>query len=64
MRALADRADQLIVMNSPQSHDLTATAVNDSSGPEDEAMAAALKSFGRSKKHFRKEKRSQQASKK
>jgi hypothetical protein len=27
-------------------------------------MAAALKSFGRSKKHFRKEKRSQQASKK
>jgi hypothetical protein len=44
LRAVADKADKLVVLHSPQLHDMVAAAVNKSGSDDEDATAAAVKS--------------------
>jgi hypothetical protein len=52
LSAAADKADKLVAIHSPQSHEVVAATVNVSDSEEEGAAAAAVKSGGRSGSYF------------
>jgi hypothetical protein len=57
MRAIADKADKLVALHSPQGHDIVAAAAADTGSDEEEATAAAAVKYSqRGSKKFSKKK--------
>jgi hypothetical protein len=54
LRAVANKADKLVALHSPQSHNMVAAAMNEPSSEEEDTTAAAVKSSNRGgRKQFR-----------
>jgi hypothetical protein len=54
MRAIADKADKLVALHSPQGHDLVAAAAADTGSDDEEATAAAAVNYSQRKKFNKK----------
>jgi hypothetical protein len=61
LRAVADKADKLVALHSPLSHDMVAVASNEPDSEGEDAAAAAVKSSNRGgRKQFRRKKAARQ----